>query len=95
MLRSRRLVLLSIAAVIIGVALGALLLPKPAAKGTIALLAAQHGGISGQVTQVILHGHDGDVTINPQAQPLARELHDKHFLRKHGANAYYGQPGEK
>jgi len=71
MLRSRRLVLLSIAAVIIGVALGALLLPKPAAKGTIALLAAQHGGISGQVTQVILHGHDGDVTINPQAQPLS------------------------
>ena len=23
--------------------------------------------------------------------PLARELHDKHFLRKHGRNAYYGQ----
>jgi len=29
--------------------------------------------------------------INPHAQPLARELHDKHFLRKHGAKAYYGQ----
>jgi len=24
--------------------------------------------------------------------PLARELHDKHFLRKHGSTAYYGQP---
>jgi L-ribulose-5-phosphate 4-epimerase len=35
------------------------------------------------------------LSINPQAQPLARELHDKHFLRKHGANAYYGQPDEK
>ena len=29
--------------------------------------------------------------INAEAQPLARELHDKHFLRKHGRNAYYGQ----
>ena len=30
--------------------------------------------------------------INPHATPLARELHDKHFLRKHGSSAYYGQP---
>lgn len=29
--------------------------------------------------------------INAESQPLARELHDKHFLRKHGSNAYYGQ----
>jgi L-ribulose-5-phosphate 4-epimerase len=29
--------------------------------------------------------------INSQSQPLAGELHDKHFLRKHGRNAYYGQ----
>lgn len=29
--------------------------------------------------------------INPQAVPLSRELLDKHFLRKHGAGAYYGQ----
>jgi len=32
------------------------------------------------------------VSIAPQAKPLARELHDKHFLRKHGRTAYYGQP---
>jgi L-ribulose-5-phosphate 4-epimerase len=31
------------------------------------------------------------VLINAKSQPLARELHDKHFLRKHGRNAYYGQ----
>ena len=31
------------------------------------------------------------LTINPDSRPLARELHDKHFLRKHGRNAYYGQ----
>lgn len=26
-----------------------------------------------------------------QTAPMQRELLDKHFLRKHGANAYYGQ----
>jgi L-ribulose-5-phosphate 4-epimerase len=26
--------------------------------------------------------------------PLSRALHDKHFLRKHGSEAYYGQPGQ-
>ena len=29
--------------------------------------------------------------INAETRSLARELHDKHFLRKHGRNAYYGQ----
>ncbi|HVO47343.1 MAG TPA: L-ribulose-5-phosphate 4-epimerase AraD [Steroidobacteraceae bacterium] len=32
------------------------------------------------------------LAVNPAAQPLARELHDKHFSRRHGPNAYYGQP---
>jgi len=31
------------------------------------------------------------LSINAESRPLARELHDKHFLRKHGHNAYYGQ----
>ena len=31
--------------------------------------------------------------INPQVQPAPQELQDKHYYRKHGANAYYGQPG--
>jgi L-ribulose-5-phosphate 4-epimerase len=31
------------------------------------------------------------VTINPQAKPAKATLHDKHYLRKHGNNAYYGQ----
>ena len=31
------------------------------------------------------------IGISPQAAPLPRELHDKHFLRKHGSTAYYGQ----
>lgn len=29
--------------------------------------------------------------IHPDVQPAPRELQDKHYLRKHGANAYYGQ----
>lgn len=33
------------------------------------------------------------VTLNHAVQPLPRELHDKHFLRKHGPQAYYGQKG--
>lgn len=30
-------------------------------------------------------------TIEPQAKPAPQELQDKHYFRKHGANAYYGQ----
>jgi len=30
--------------------------------------------------------------LNPGATPIATALLDKHFLRKHGKNAYYGQP---
>lgn len=30
-------------------------------------------------------------TINPRIQPAPQELQDKHYFRKHGANAYYGQ----
>lgn len=29
--------------------------------------------------------------INAQVQPAPQELQDKHYFRKHGANAYYGQ----
>ena len=29
--------------------------------------------------------------INPKVQPAPQELQDKHYFRKHGANAYYGQ----
>lgn len=30
-------------------------------------------------------------TINPDIKPAPQELQDKHYYRKHGANAYYGQ----
>lgn len=31
------------------------------------------------------------MTLNPGIGPMQQELLDKHYLRKHGANAYYGQ----
>ncbi len=31
------------------------------------------------------------LTLNPELLPMQQELLDKHYLRKHGAGAYYGQ----
>ena len=31
------------------------------------------------------------LTLNPDLQPMQQELLDKHYLRKHGVGAYYGQ----
>ncbi len=31
-------------------------------------------------------------TINADVKTISQTLHDKHFLRKHGPKAYYGQP---
>ena len=33
--------------------------------------------------------------LNPAIPPMQQELLDKHYLRKHGAGAYYGQGGGK
>lgn len=32
-----------------------------------------------------------NLMMNPDTPPMQQELLDKHYLRKHGANAYYGQ----
>ena len=39
------------------------------------------------VARMALH----TLRINPDVNPLGRALHDKHYLRKHGFDAYYGQ----
>ncbi|MCL2851653.1 MAG: L-ribulose-5-phosphate 4-epimerase [Defluviitaleaceae bacterium] len=31
------------------------------------------------------------IMLNPRIKPMQQSLLDKHYLRKHGANAYYGQ----
>jgi L-ribulose-5-phosphate 4-epimerase len=35
------------------------------------------------------------IGIDPHMADISKHLHDKHFLRKHGAKAYYGQPKRK
>jgi L-ribulose-5-phosphate 4-epimerase len=35
------------------------------------------------------------LTLNPEAPAIGRSLHDRHYLRKHGATAYYGQGRNK
>lgn len=40
------------------------------------------------VSQMALHS----LALDPSARPPRQELIDKHFFRKHGAAAYYGQP---
>jgi len=32
-----------------------------------------------------------NISLNPRIPPMQQELLDKHYLRKHGKNAYYGQ----
>jgi hypothetical protein len=32
--------------------------------------------------------------LNSSAKPISTALRDKHFLRKHGPGAYYGQGGK-
>jgi L-ribulose-5-phosphate 4-epimerase len=33
----------------------------------------------------------GTISINPDQPEISQALLDKHYLRKHGSNAYYGQ----
>ena len=35
------------------------------------------------------------VALDGDCGPIPTALHDRHFLRKHGAGAYYGQPGSR
>jgi L-ribulose-5-phosphate 4-epimerase len=59
----------------------------PFCWGASAPAAAHHAVILEYVARMACH----TLSINAESRPLARELHDKHFLRKHGRNAYYGQ----
>ncbi len=59
----------------------------PFCWGANAAEAAHHAVILEFVARMASH----TLSINAQSRPLASHLHDKHFLRKHGRNAYYGQ----
>jgi L-ribulose-5-phosphate 4-epimerase len=45
--------------------------------------------------ETVAHMAYDTASINPSASPISNHLLDKHFLRKHGAKAYYGQPAGK
>ena len=62
----------------------------PFSWGPDAVAAAHNAAILESVARMALVTK----TLNPTAHSIGRTLHDKHFLRKHGMNAYYGQ-GEK
>jgi L-ribulose-5-phosphate 4-epimerase len=51
--------------------------------------AAAHTAV---VLEEIAHMAFLTTTIRAESQAISRSLHDKHFLRKHGPGAYYGQP---
>jgi L-ribulose-5-phosphate 4-epimerase len=43
------------------------------------------------VLEEVAHMALQTVAINSAAQPISQAMLDKHFLRKHGSGAYYGQ----
>lgn len=60
----------------------------PFCWGRDAAAAAHHAVILEAIAQMAYQ----TFALSPGAEPLARGLHDKHFFRKHGPSAYYGQP---
>lgn len=59
----------------------------PFAWGKDAAAAVHHAVMLEYVARLATH----TLALNPETPPLPRALHDKHFFRKHGATAYYGQ----
>jgi len=47
-----------------------------------------------QALEIVAQMARDAIALNPTVQPIPRALLDKHFLRKHGAGAYYGQPAK-
>ena len=63
----------------------------PFAWGRDAAEAVYHAVVLEEVARMALY----TCQIAPDAAPAPRHVLEKHFLRKHGPDAYYGQPGEK
>ena len=59
----------------------------PFAWGASAMEAVHNAVVLEEVAFMNYHA----MSINPDAGPMQQELLDKHYLRKHGADAYYGQ----
>jgi L-ribulose-5-phosphate 4-epimerase len=59
----------------------------PFTWGTDAMDAVHNAVVLEELAFINLH----TLMLTPDIQPMQQELLDKHYLRKHGANAYYGQ----
>jgi L-ribulose-5-phosphate 4-epimerase len=59
----------------------------PFAWGPDATDAAQNAAILESIARIAYL----TIAIDQSANPIGKGLHDKHYLRKHGAHAYYGQ----
>lgn len=59
----------------------------PFCWGKDAMQAVHNAVVLEEVAKMALHTYQ----LNPAIQPIDQFLLDKHYLRKHGANAYYGQ----
>ena len=59
----------------------------PFAWGTDAMNAVHNAVVLEEVAFMAWHA----LMLEPSLPPMQQELLDKHYLRKHGANAYYGQ----
>jgi L-ribulose-5-phosphate 4-epimerase len=59
----------------------------PFAWGRSAADAAHHAVVLEEIAETAR----ATLAVNPAAEPISQRLLDKHFLRKHGRSAYYGQ----
>jgi len=59
----------------------------PFTWGTDAMNAVHNAVVLEEIAFMNFH----TMMLEPNIQPMQQELVDKHYLRKHGANAYYGQ----
>jgi L-ribulose-5-phosphate 4-epimerase len=60
------------------------------AWGNSSAAAVEHAAALEEIAQVAFN----TVLLSAASEPIAAALHERHFLRKHGATAYYGQlPG--
>ncbi|MBO1512549.1 L-ribulose-5-phosphate 4-epimerase [Metabacillus bambusae] len=63
----------------------------PFCWGKDAMQAVHNAVVLEEVAKMALHTYQ----LNPGINPIDQFLLDKHYLRKHGANAYYGQKNTK
>ena len=59
----------------------------PFTWGTDAAQEVYHAVVLAEVAKMAILTRE----VDPSAAPAPRRVQDKHFLRKHGPNAYYGQ----